>query len=226
MAEPDSGVIQLKPFEESQCLTASPGTCTVTIKGYYRHSSILRMPKSRLTTSIHFHAPSLLLLSLRLHTIYLQFFLLHLSISVHVTPFCASIHRSFSVFHFYFIAAQSLFPFWCWSACLTPVCLCRDYTLGLYCVMMMMQQQMQTFFCKWHCLIVSFHLVLFHFISSFAAVLHDLHVSGWILQVAVGWWCISLCRKNKKREKPRWKQQNIRSIMVMKDQYCMETKCR
>lgn len=49
MAEPDTAVIQLKPFEESQCPTASPATCTITIKGYYRHSSISRASNRRLT---------------------------------------------------------------------------------------------------------------------------------------------------------------------------------
>lgn len=33
MAECDTTVIPLKPFEESQCPTASPGTYTLTIKG-------------------------------------------------------------------------------------------------------------------------------------------------------------------------------------------------
>lgn len=57
MAEPDTAVIPLKPFEESQCPTASPATCSITIKGYYRHSSILAHAEQATdTTPDHFHA--------------------------------------------------------------------------------------------------------------------------------------------------------------------------
>lgn len=55
MAEPNTAVIQLKPFEESQCPTTSPETSTMTIKGYYRHFSISHAPSRRLTTAIHFY---------------------------------------------------------------------------------------------------------------------------------------------------------------------------
>lgn len=57
MAEPDTAVIPLKPFEESQCPTASPATRAITIKGYYRHSSISpRAEQASDTTPVHFHA--------------------------------------------------------------------------------------------------------------------------------------------------------------------------
>lgn len=102
MAEPDTAVIPLKPFEESQCPTASPATCTITIKGYYRHSSIsAHVEQATDMTPVHFHALLLLLLSLHPHTTSLLFFPLHLSITVHVTPFdvYAPIHQPFTLFH-------------------------------------------------------------------------------------------------------------------------------
>lgn len=44
MAAADSAVIPLEPFEESQCSTAEPGTCAITIKRYHRHSSTRARP--------------------------------------------------------------------------------------------------------------------------------------------------------------------------------------
>lgn len=57
MAEPDTAVIPLKPFEESQCPTASPGTRAATIKGYHRHSSIPAHGEQATDTAlVHFRA--------------------------------------------------------------------------------------------------------------------------------------------------------------------------
>lgn len=102
MAEPDTAVIPLKPFEESQCPTARPATCAIAIKGYYRHSSIsARAEQATDTTPVHFHALPMLLLSLHPHTTPLPFFPLHLSITVDGTPFdvYAPIHQPFTLFH-------------------------------------------------------------------------------------------------------------------------------
>lgn len=40
MAAADNALIPSQPFEESQCSTAGPGTCAITIKRYHRHSSM------------------------------------------------------------------------------------------------------------------------------------------------------------------------------------------
>lgn len=79
-------------------------------------------------------------------------------------------------------------------------------------------------FCKWHRLIASSHLVLFVivYLFYFVSCVHLLRFA-WVACFRVGF-TGSLCRK-KKSEEPCWKQPNIRSIMVMKDQYCMATKC-
>lgn len=167
MAEPDTDVIQLKPPEESQCLTASPATCTITIKGYYRHSSILHMPKSRLAPLPFTSA--------------LPFSVIAFFPSVHhlpALPFSRPVHHcpcdiiwflsitlslSFTLFRCYTVS----FPFWrhprvssvslqgLYSRCL----LCHDDATGD-----------ADIFCKWHHLIVLSHLVLFHFMCSFAQV--------------------------------------------------------
>lgn len=129
MAEPDTAVIPLKPFEESQCPTASPATCTITIKGYYRHSSISpRAERATDTTPVHFHAllPPLLL-SLRPHTF---------SPSVHHCPRrtigCLRAHPSpFHSLSLHFIAATvSFFSSPALICLLTPPS-CQPVSAGL-----------------------------------------------------------------------------------------------
>lgn len=151
MAEPDTAVIPLKPFEESQCPTASPATCTITIKGYYRHSSIsARVEQATDTTPVHFHALLLLLLSLHPHTTSLLFSPLHLSITVHVyTIWCLCTHPStFHSLSLHFIAAQSLFLSGfnlLVDTTLPSVRPCRDHILRLIFNVVMMQLQKQAF---------------------------------------------------------------------------------
>lgn len=203
MAEPDTDVIQLKPPEESQCLTASPATCTITIKGYYRHSSILHMPKSRLAPLPFTSA--------------LPFSVIAFLPSVHhlpALPFSRPVHHcpcdiiwflsitlslSFTLFRCYTVS----FPFWrhprassvslqgLHSRCL----LCHDDATGD-----------ADIFCKWHRLTVSSLFTCFISFHVFiCSGLHELHVSGWILQVAIrGWVKVDvLVFVGRKREKSR-----------------------
>lgn len=221
MAEPDTDVIQLKPPEESQCLTASPATCTITIKGYYRHSSILHMPKSRLAPLPFTSALPFSVITFLPSTHHLP--ALPFSRPVHHCPcdiiwfLSITLSLSFTLFRCYTVS----FPLWrhprassvslqgLHSRCL----LCHDDATGD-----------ADIFCKWHRLIASSHLVLFVivYLFYFISCVHLLRFA-WVACFRVGF-TASLCRK-KRREEPCWKQPNIRSIMVMKDQYCMATKC-
>ena len=127
MTEPDTAVIQLKPFEESQCPTASPATCAVTIQGYYTHSSIVHAAEHATDTAQFNPTLSSPLITFPSNpcAIYLLFIFLHLSITVHVTPFDvhAPIHHSYTLFH-----STSQLPLL--SGCNLPV----DTTLLSVCV--------------------------------------------------------------------------------------------
>lgn len=153
MAEPDTDVIPLKPFEESQCPTASPGTCTVTIKGYHRHSSISARAEQATDTNSRSlpRSPPLLLLPLHPHAISPLFFPLHLSITLHVTPFdvYAPVHHPLTFFFSHSISLlQSLFSSQALFFLRTPpssVCLCKDHILRLIFNVIMMQLQRRAF---------------------------------------------------------------------------------
>lgn len=183
MAEPDTDVIQLKPPEEPQCLTASPATCTITIKGYYRHSSILHMPKSRLAPLPFTSALPFSVITFLPSTHHLP--ALPFSRPVHHCPYdiiwflSITLSLSFTLFRCYTVS----FPLWC------HLCLCTDYTLGVFYVTMM-QLVMQTF--SANDTVSLRHLTLFYlslftcFISFHVFIcsgLHELHVSGWVLQL-------------------------------------------
>ena len=152
MAEPDTAVIQLKPSEESQCPTASPATCTITIKGYYRHSSILNIWNWRLTQLLFNSTlcPSVIT-SLHPYTIYQQFLPLHLSINVHITLFnvYAPIHHSFNLFHSILLLSSlcSSVVLICWlDTTLLPVFLHRNHILCFISNDVIIQLQMRAFF--------------------------------------------------------------------------------
>ena len=111
MAEPDTAVIQLKPLEELQCPTVSPATCSITIKGYYRHSSILNISNWRVT---RLPFPSTLspcfITSPNPYPIRQTFRPFHLSIIARVTLFDLRTHPSlFQSLSLHYIAEQPLF---------------------------------------------------------------------------------------------------------------------
>lgn len=97
----DNVVILFEPFEESRCSTAGPGTRTITIKGYQRHSST----RARQTGSRHEAPPLLLLLpGLHLHSITMSVCTPPPSCpsaTGDVTPaeFCAPIYHPFLLSH-------------------------------------------------------------------------------------------------------------------------------
>lgn len=173
MAEPDTDVIQLKPPEESQCLTASPATCTITIKGYYRHSSILHMPKSRLAPLPFTSALPFSVITFLPSTHHLP--ALPFSQPVHHCPcdiiwfLSITLSLSFTLFRCYTVS----FPFWrhrliCVSAGITLSVSFMSRWCNWWCRHFLQMTPSHCVFSP--CSICHCLLVLFHFMCSFAQV--------------------------------------------------------
>lgn len=180
MAEPDTAVIQLKPLEEWQCPTASPATCTITIKGYYRHSSILcasnwqltrLLLTSTLSSSVITFSPSMHHLSHLSHL-----FFLSICPSLSTLHHLMSTHPSITL-SLHFIAAQSLFLSGFNLLVDTPLLSVCHWHRHIPCFIfnvMMMQLQMHGI----SAIKLASWVIHITPIFVFAADLHDLHVQG------------------------------------------------
>lgn len=214
MAEPDTAVIQLKPFEESQCPTASPATCTITIKGYYRHSSILPAPKPTTgTTPAHFCALLLCVMTFSLSIHHLA--AVPSSPTVHHCP-CYTIWRRCTYPSLFHSPSTPLFSYLEIICSVTPPS-CLSVRRCLIFNVMMMQALQQ------NGLLGSFHSYFWFLLQTCMKKKKQADFTGCSKDM-IWSWCINFCRKKVGKRKQR-KKKSIHSIMVMKNQYCMETKC-